>query len=135
MSENSGKTLSEKLGLKPGFKIYIESPLKNIYDLLTPFPEEIIFLKKLESTPDMVIYFARKENELFAALEAFKNSISVNGSIWVCWLKQKTGMKQKLNENSIRTIALNSGLVDIKVCAVDEDWSALKLVIRKNKRK
>ena len=79
---------------------------------------------------DLIQCFVMSKREAASAISALKDNISPGGALWVSWPKVSSGVKTDLNENVIREIGLKSGLVDVKVCAVDETWSGLKLVYR-----
>ena len=84
---------------------------------------------------DLVHLFTKTRAELLELLEIYKTKIKQNGAIWVSWPKKASGIRSEITEDTVREVALPMGLVDIKVCAVDETWSGLKLVIRKENRK
>jgi hypothetical protein len=131
----SGTPLSKKLGLKPGFKIKLINAPDYYYTLLTDLPTDLKEIKSPKIKKDLIHYFANDAAQLNKDIEQLKNEIEVNGMIWISWYKKSAKMKTDLDENTIRDIALNKGLVDVKVCAVDEKWSALKLVIPLKDRK
>lgn len=131
----SGTPLSKKLGIKEGIKILAVNTPKNYFDLLHPLPENVLFLSKAENEIDIIHIFVSSQKELEKLFLKFKSRIKQNGAIWVSWHKKSSKIKTEITEDIIREIALPKGLVDIKVCAVDETWSGLKLVIRKENRK
>jgi hypothetical protein len=131
----SGTPLSKKLGLKPGFKIKLINAPDYYYTLLTDLPTDLKETKNPKIKKDLIHYFANDAAQLNEDIEQLKNEIELNGMIWISWYKKSAKMKTDLDENTIRDIALNKGLVDVKVCAVDEKWSALKLVIPLKDRK
>lgn len=131
----SGTPLSKKLGIKEGIKILAVNIPENYFDLLHPLPENILFLSKIENEIDIIHLFTSSQKELEKLLLKYKSRIKQNGTIWVSWHKKSSKINTEITEDIIREIALPKGLVDIKVCAVDETWSGLKLVIRKENRK
>lgn len=131
----SGTPLPKKLGFKEGYKILVKSSPENYFDILHPLPENITFLSKAGNEIDIVHLFTRSSAELNKYLLEYKTRIKQNGAVWVSWPKKSSGIKTDITEDTIRSIALPMGFVDIKVCAVDETWSGLKLVIRKENRK
>jgi hypothetical protein len=130
----SGTPLVNKLGIKANYKVYLDNPPENYLSLLGALPEKVTFLASLRGKADVIHIFARNSEEMENALFKFKDKIRQNGSIWVSWYKKSAKIPTDITEDVIRHAALPLGLVDIKVCAVDEVWSALKLVIRRENR-
>ena len=131
----SGTTLAKKLGIKAGFKIKIINPPDYYYTLFTDLPAYIREIKDPQIKKDFIHYFATDTEQLNKDIKQLQNEIENNGMIWVSWYKKSAKMQTDLDEKIIRDIALSNGLVDVKVCAVDELWSGLKLVIRLKDRK
>jgi hypothetical protein len=121
--------LYKKLGLKSQFLVCLIHPPKNYHSLIGEYMKEIV-LKDAE-TPglDFIHFFTNSISELEGLLPKLKTQIKKNGMIWVSWYKKSAGKKTELTETIVRNTALALGLVDIKVCAVDQDWTGLKLVI------
>ncbi len=134
LSGYSGTPLAKKLGYKSGFRVYIKNAPDDYLLWLDPLPAQINFLKRLSTDLDMIHLFTQSRNELVNALASYPNKIKSNGMIWISWPKKSSGVKTDIIEDSIREICLPMGLVDIKVCAVNATWSALKIVIRKENR-
>ena len=131
----SGTPLEKKLGLKPGFRVRIYNQPDYYYDLFSDLPGDIKQLTDQKSKKDFIHYFAISKDQLNEDIQHLRHEIDENGMIWISWYKKSAKIETDLNENIIRDIALNSGLVDVKVCAIDEIWSGLKLVIRLKDRK
>lgn len=131
----SGTPLAKKLGIKPWFRIRLFNQPDYYYDLFDDLPEDIKELTDKKSKKDFIHYFARTTAQLDKDIKQLRQEIEQNGMIWVSWYKKSAKMETDLNENIIRDIALNNGLVDVKVCAIDKIWSGLKLVIRLKDRK
>jgi hypothetical protein len=131
-SENS---LAKKLGIKPGMIIHVVNAPVDYATLVDPFPENVVISSKAEPELDMVHIFTKSRSELLASLKTFQGKIKQNGIIWVSWPKKSSGVPSEVTEDTVREVALPLRLVDIKVCAVDETWSGLKLVIRKENRR
>jgi len=134
MAGYSGTPLTKKLGYKENFKVYIFNAPVSYMGLLETLPQGVTFLKKLQSELDIIHLFSVSKSELTRLLKESLKHIKSNGMIWVSWPKKSSKMPSDISEDSIREVALPLGLVDIKVCAVDEIWSGLKLVIRKENR-
>ncbi len=130
------RTLLQKLGIKAGFKVYfIDAPDNYITLLEDPLPEEVVVCNALDHQPfDFIHLFTNKVSALEAHLPVLQDAIVQNGMIWVSWYKKASKLQTELNEDIIRDTALSLKLVDVKVCSVSPEWSALKLVIRKSLR-
>lgn len=131
----SGTPLVRKLGLKPGMACAILDPPDGYWDLLEGLPEGLRFRDPPGEDLDFVHIFVKQRKGLKGHLEEFRGAIAQNGMIWVSWPKRASRVATDLTEDVIREIGLSSGLVDVKVCAVDETWSGLKFVIRKEDRR
>ena len=126
----SGTPLIKKLGYKSGMKAFVINAPENYFELLCDLPEDISFVKKASSGLDMIHWFLDSQNELFKKLESVKKQMKKDGMIWISWPKKSSGRPSDLDDNVIRNAVLDCGLVDVKVCAVDETWSGLKAVYR-----
>jgi len=125
----SGTPLAKKLGIKEGFKMRLINPPKYYFELITDMPENISIIKDTKIKKNFIHYFVKQLKDLNTNIVSLKNEIEPNGIIWVSWPKKASKVATDITEDVVRNIALANGLVDIKVCAVDEIWSALKLVI------
>ncbi|MEO6327989.1 MAG: hypothetical protein ABIO55_03620 [Ginsengibacter sp.] len=125
----SGTPLEKKLGIKAGFKIRLINQPDYYFDLFTDMPENIKISSDKISKKNLIHYFTKQANDLQKNITIIKNEIEPNGIIWISWPKKASKIVTDLTGDIIRNIALANGLVDIKVCAVDEVWSGLKLVI------
>lgn len=134
MAGYSGTPLTKKLGIKKGYKIYTKNAPENYEELLHPLPENVSFSKRLSNSLDMVHIFTQSKTELSSELTKLRLWIKQAGMIWVSWPKKSSHVPSDVTEDVVRELALPLGLVDIKVCAVNEIWSGLKLVIRKENR-
>ena len=129
----SGTPLVKKLGIKEGFKVRFINKPKNYMDLLEEIPPAVKQIKTGKA--DFVHIFTKSRKELASELKKNMRSIEQDGMIWVSWPKKASKIQTDITEDVIREVALPMGLVDIKVCAVDDIWSGLKLVIRKENRR
>ncbi len=125
----SSTPLAKKLGIKPGFIIKLVNAPDNYFDLFTDLPADLNFIEDDSTKKDLVHFFTKKEDEFINILPLLKNQIRPNGIIWASWPKKASKIITDITEDTIRNYAIKIGLVDIKVCAVDEIWSGLKLVI------
>ena len=131
----SGTPLAKKLGIKPGMILRVVNAPRNYAALVAPLPEKVVISPNAEHELDMVHVFTKSRSELRESLKAFQRMIKRDGIIWISWPKKSSGVPSEVTEDTIRDVALPLGLVDIKVCAVDETWSGLKLVIRIENRR
>lgn len=130
--EDSGysKTpLAKKLGIKEGFKLMVINEPKKYVDLFDSLPGDLCFIKDSETKKDFIHFFTDSNSELEKKIKKLKTEIVHNGIIWISWPKKASKMPTDLTGNIVRQIGLKNGLVDIKVCAVNETWSGLKFVI------
>lgn len=130
----SNKLTFEKLGLKSGMRVLLISPPQNMGEILRGMPSDVLLLNTAESDLDCIMLFVNDVQIFENQLITLKDKIKSNGMIWIAWYKKAAKLPTELNENIVRDTALASGLVDVKVCAIDEIWSGLKLVIRKKDR-
>jgi hypothetical protein len=131
----SGTPLSKKLGYKPGMSVYLSGAPANYRTLLAPLPDGVRFLKTPGKSLALAHAFVTTGAELGSILSTLQKAIAADGAIWISWPKKSSGVKSGVGEGDIRKAALATGLVDVKVCAVDEIWSGLKLVIPVARRK
>jgi hypothetical protein len=131
----SGTPLAKKLGFKEGSRVRISGAPDNYLSLVSPRPENVQISKAFRKDIDIWHFFTRSAVELKTQLPRQLKAIRQNGMIWVSWPKKASKVSTDVTENVIRKVALPLGLVDVKVCAVDDTWSGLKLVIRKELRK
>ena len=135
MAGYSGTPLAKKLGIKEDAQMYVEGAPENYLQLLEPLPFGVEFAPRLSRKMDMIHVFASDAAELAAKLKKYLHRIVEDGMIWVSWPKKAARVPTDITEDVIRAVALPLGLVDVKVCAVDDTWSGLKLVIRVQNRK
>jgi hypothetical protein len=125
----SGTPLAKKLGIKPGFNIRLINAPEHYFTLFTDLPADLTINNGSSAPKDLIHFFTKQKDEYLNLLPALKQQIKPNGIIWVSWPKKASKVATDISEDIIRNFALQSGLVDIKICAVDEVWSGLKLVI------
>lgn len=125
----SGTPLFKKLDLKPGMAGQALDPPEHYHDLLRGLPDTVRFGHRPESSLDFIHLFVLEAGGLDDRLAELRKRITPTGMIWVSWPKKASGVATDVNGNVVRDAGLAAGLVDIKVCAVDETWSGLKFVI------
>jgi hypothetical protein len=135
MAGYSGTPLARKLGIKDGSRIFLLNAPGNYLQLVAPLPAGVQVAPRITSHTDMVHIFSTKKEKLSQALHTCLKRMRPDGMIWVSWPKKSSKVPTDITEDTIRELALPLGLVDIKVCAVDDVWSGLKLVIRKENGK
>src|SRR5882672_8082884 len=131
----SGTPLAKKLGIVEGTRIFLADAPKNYLELAAPVPESARVVKKIDDMTDIVHLFTLEKVRLVSLLRSSLAKMRPDAAIWVSWPKKFSKVPTDITENTIREVALPMGLVDIKVCALDEIWSGLKLVVRKENRK
>ena len=134
-SSYSGTPLPQKLGIKPGLTVVTINAPTNYRRLLGTIPENVMFSDRLKAGSDFVHVFTRKNSELEKRLSVLREQIANAGTVWVSWPKKSSGVPSDVTEDVIRAVALPLGFVDVKVCAIDETWSGLKLMVRRENRK
>jgi hypothetical protein len=127
----SGTPLARKLGIKQGSRLLLIDEPVDYLSLLQPLPALVSFAKESGQTIDLVHLFVTRKDELQEQLAALRKTLRVDAAIWVSWPKKSSKVPTNVTEDTIRDVALPLGFVDIKVCAVSEVWSGLKIVIRK----
>jgi Protein of unknown function (DUF3052) len=135
MAGYSATPLAKKLGLREGHRVRIQNTPANYLKLLAPLPDGVLISSTIRSNIDVLHYFTAWSSELESALPRMMRAIQQDGVIWISWPRKSSGVASTVTENVIRSLAFPLGLVDVKVCAVDETWSGLKLVIRRRLRK
>jgi hypothetical protein len=135
MAGYSGTPLPQKLGIKPGLTIVtINAPI-NYRRLLGTIPESVAFSGRLKPNSNFVHAFMKKRSELERRLSVLRQKIAETGTVWISWPKKSSGVPTDVTEDVVRALALPLGFVDVKVCAIDETWSGLKLMVRRENRK
>lgn len=130
----SGTPLAQKLEIREGARVFVWDGPNDYRDLVAPLPMGVRFAKGLDSDADLVHVFATARSRLERALKTLRQTLRPEATVWVSWPKKASKMKTDVTEDVIRAVALPMGWVDVKVCAVDETWSGLKLVVRKELR-
>lgn len=130
----SGTPLPKKLGLKDGgVMVLLNAPI-GIEKLMVPLLADARLAFKLAGSNDLVVLFCKDLAALKKSLPATSKKLHANGSLWISWPKKTSKLYVDLSEDGIRAVVLPTGLVDVKVCAVNADWSGLKLMVRKEQR-
>lgn len=134
MAGYSGVPLAKKLGIKEGSRIFAVAAPKHYRELLAPLPKGAGVVSQLTDETDIVHIFSTRRSHLTKAIRFALGKLKQTGAIWVSWPKRSANVPTDITEDTVREIALPLQLVDIKVCAVDDTWSGLKLVVRRENR-
>ena len=134
MAGYSGTPLAGKLGIREGFRILASGAPSHYRKLLKPLPASVRFVSRLDRTTNVAHIFTTNRSELSRALSACRKRLDPAAMVWVSWPKKAAGVATDVTEDVVREVALPLGYVDVKVCAIDEVWSGLKLVVRRGLR-
>ena len=130
----SGTPLARKLGIRAGARLYLRGAPARYAELVAPLPEGVRIVRRVAADTDLMHVFATRRAELVRALAACTAAMRADAGIWVSWPKKSSSVPSELSDNVVRELGLAAGLVDVKVCAVDATWSALKFVVRTAER-
>jgi hypothetical protein len=131
----SGRSLVDKLGIKPGMRIAIVGAPSGFRATLGALPDGVAVTPRAHGVLPFIHFFTKRRSLLERRFPALKRALAQDGALWVSWPKKSSGVATDLTEDGVRAVALTGGLVDVKVCAVDEVWSGLKLVRRVKDRR
>jgi len=131
----SATPLVRKLGFKPGMRVHYVSAPAQFAALVGELPGGVRVLARAAADLDLAMLFVTQRRELERGLAALQPKLRPAGMIWVAWPKRASKVPTDVSEDVVREVALPRGLVDVKVCAIDEVWSGLKLVIRTELRR
>jgi len=130
----SGTPLPKKLGIKEEHRVALLDAPDDIVQLLGDLPPGVTVLRSARAPLDVVVWFVTERRILERRLPELAERLDRAGGLWICWPKKASGVTTDVTENVARDAALALGLVDNKVCAIDETWSGLRLVIRRELR-
>ena len=130
MAGYSEKSLLQKLGIKSGMRLIILNAPEGYDATLGRLPDAVEVVDKLDGSFDFIQFFTTEATRLEAEFPRLKGGLTSTGMLWVSWTKKAAKIPTDLNDNIIREMGLANGLVDVKVCAVDERWSGMKFVYR-----
>ncbi|MEP6607946.1 MAG: DUF3052 domain-containing protein [Burkholderiaceae bacterium] len=130
----SGTPLAQKLGIKEASRVVLVDAPAHYVSLLDPVPPRVKLRLRISPSTEIVHVFTTRRAELQQQLTRFRQRLRSDGVVWVSWPKKSSRVATDISEDTIREVALPLGFVDVKVCAIDEVWSGLKLVVRKEHR-
>ena len=125
----------QKIGIKAGHRVVLRNHPASFLKDLGKLPENVQSSERLSGKANVIIYFTEKRAALEKDFRGLSSALVPDGMLWIGWPKKASGKPTDLNENIVREIGLERGLVDVKVCAIDETWSGLKFVVRLKDRK
>jgi hypothetical protein len=135
MAGYSGTPLAQKLGIKPGMNVLAVNAPKDYRAILGALPKDVSILAKAEPAEAQLVHlFVRSLKEFDELFFDARRAMATDGAMWVSWYKKAAKIETDVTEDAIRARALKTDLVDVKVCAVNDVWSGLKLVVRKHLR-
>jgi hypothetical protein len=134
MAGYSGTPLPRKLGIKPESRLALVNAPDGFDETLGELPERVEVRARARGPLDVIVFFTTSATELRRRFDRLAHALDPAGALWVAWPKGSSGVQTDLTENVVRDVALPTGLVDNKVCAIDDTWSGLRLVIRKENR-
>ncbi len=130
----SGTPLPRKLGIKPGGSFVVLGEPEGFQATLGELPAEVSVRRSLRGPLDVIVFFSVRRAELERRLPALRGALAPAGGLWIAWPKRAAGVETDLTEGVVRALGLAAGLVDNKVCAIDEMWSGLRFVYRLSDR-
>jgi hypothetical protein len=131
----SGKALADKLGIRTGMRIAAVGAPRDYASLIAPLSRAVTITNRAGARADLVHYFVARRADLESRIAALDRSLRDDAVLWISWPKQSSGHPTDLTEDVLRQVILPLGLVDVKVCAVDDTWSGLKFVRRLKHRR
>ena len=130
MAGYSGTPLAKKLGIKEGHRVAFPAAPADFKRLLGRLPEDVMVRSRAAGPLDVIVYFTSRRAELERRLPALRRALDPTGGLWIAWPKRSSGVETDMTEDIARELGYANKLVDNKVCAIDETWSGLRLVIR-----
>lgn len=130
MAGYSGTPLPQKLGIKPGARLAVVRAPEGFEGALDPLPEGVRLRTQARGAQDIVLFFATRRAELERRFDSLARTVAPAGGLWIAWPKRTACVATDLREGVVRDLGLAHGLVDNKVCAVDDTWSGLRFVFR-----
>ena len=130
MAGYSSTPLAKKLGIKEGSRIGLVNAPKDFESELGKLPAGAEFVKRITNSLDIILFFVLTDRALARDFSKLAKKLATNGMIWIAWPKKSSGVTTDLSFDSVQRIGLDAGLVDVKICAIDDTWSGLKFVYR-----
>ncbi len=134
MAGYSGTPLPKKLGIKEESRIALVGAPQGFERMLAPLPDRVELKSRARGPVDVIVYFTRKRAELERRFGALARQLDPAGGLWIAWPKKNAALETDLDQMAVMEVGLATGLVDNKVCAIDDTWSGLRFVVRKENR-
>jgi hypothetical protein len=125
----SGTPLSRKLGIRPAARVVLSRAPSGFDAILGELPDDVRVVRRMAASADVVVLFADRREDLERRLPPAVSVIRPDGGLWVAWPKRASGVPTDITEDVVREVGVAAGLVDNKVCAIDQTWSGLRLVV------
>ncbi len=135
MAGYSGTPLPKKLSIKEGSRLaLVAAPDGFLESTLAPLPDQVDLRARARGPLDVIMFFTKSRADLERRFGKLAGALDPAGALWIAWPKRSSGVETDLTEDTLREVGLPQGLVDNKVCAIDDTWSGLRFVIRKENR-
>jgi hypothetical protein len=132
---DTSRPLPEKLGIKEGSRVaLVAAPDRFVESTLAPLPDQVDLRERARGPLDLIVFFTKTRADLERRFGKLASAIRPAGVLWIAWPKRSSGISTDLTEDILREVGLPQGLVDTKVCAIDDTWSGLRFVFRKENR-
>ena len=130
MAGYSGTPLAKKLGIKPGHRVGLIAAPRGFEDTLAPLPDDVTVRFQARGTLDVIVFFTDREAELVKRFDKLVHKLPADGGLWIGWPKKASKVPTDLSFDVVQTVGLGAGLVDNKICAIDDVYSGLRFVVR-----
>jgi hypothetical protein len=131
----SGTPLPRKLGIKPGSRVaLVSAPDGFLWSTLQPLPDRVEMRSRARGPLDVIVFFTKSRADLARRFDKLAAALDAAGGLWIAWPKKSSGVATDLDQTAVMEIGLATGLVDNKVAALDDTWSGLRFVIRRENR-
>ena len=130
----SGTPLAKKLGIKEGYRVGVVGDPGHFAEIVAPLPDDVTVVTNPRAACELFVVFTPTDRRFREVLPRMLELLPADGSLWISWPKKSSPLYKDMTEDTIREVALPLGVVDTKVCAVNDDWSGLKLMVRKENR-
>lgn len=127
---SSGAPLAKKLAIKEGSRVAVVHAPESFFDLLGPLPPGVEIFRRVRGPLDLIVFFTKRSSQLVRRFPVLARALAPAGGLWIAWPKQASGVPTDLSFQTVQAIGLAAGLVDNKVCAIDEIWSGVRFVFR-----
>jgi hypothetical protein len=134
MAGYSHRSLGEKLGIKAGARVALVGAPAGFEDVLAPLPSGVRVARRLSAGTDVAVVFVMARAELARRWAGLTSAVGQTGAVWVAWPKKASGVPTDMTDHAVREVVLPTGWVDVKICAIDDTWSGIRCVLRRELR-